>query len=145
MFKHDLSRRLGDAISLLQLLEAMSKKFAEENSVDPSSSQINLTRNARHSSGTSCVVPWSGIVLTLQNARKLAEEVYYDLRADVHSEMEVARSETESVEGMEDFELGFTGASALANRIRRVPRDSGGYSVREVSETTEDIPLKSGQ
>lgn len=95
----EVSRKIRDAMSLLHLLEAVSNRFSEyEYSVDASRESQEL-------------IPWSGIAVTLVNAKRMLEEVY-------SSVTEVNDENTYS------SRYEFTPPASLASRVRSVPTES---------------------
>lgn len=121
MSESEISKKISDVISLLQLLESVSGRFADFRSDDQNS----------FSGG----IPWAGIRITLSSAKRILEEALdLDNRGRACVEAREVRKE---VSFSDDFyantiddgnvgvEYGFAPPASLAGRIRQIPNDVG--------------------
>ena len=119
----EVTKKLGGVISLLQLLETVSNRFANG---QPGSSSDGIGE-----------IPWPGIKITISSAKRILEEVCLDIIAckntsvtttsasirdtgpAEHNKLIVTKSELFE---NDTSDLGFSAPSSLANRIRSVPK-----------------------
>ena len=128
MNESEVTKKLGDVISLLQLLETVINRF-------PDDRKQGSSRGAGE-------IPWAGVKITIGSAKRILEEVCLNSVVCENTEFSSRQSCTEPQTNLSfrrDFfeqdsqDLGFTAPVSLASRIRPVPR---------VSDQTQDPLLR---